>query len=354
MNIKKNIGIKVLTIGPSLKARGGISQVIRTYSTFFQKFYFIATTGYNSRFSNLLHLLLAIIEFFYYMIFRKIDIVHIHSASKLSFRRKSIFVFFAKLFNKKVILHIHGGGFRNYYINNKKFVEHVLHKADLIIALSDSWKNLFKIECCCDNVCVLHNPIPNPILDKYPRKDDDSIFELLFLGTICKNKGVYDLLDIAENLQKKFHKRFLFHIGGIGEIDNLLKIIQKKKLENVVYEGWVEQDSKIKLLINADAFILPSYIEGLPLSILEAMSYMKPVIASNVGGIPEILQDTYNGYLTIPGDKESLEKIIIKMAELSPLERLAMGKRGFDISKIYWQNNVKHDLFAIYKNMLNN
>ncbi|MDC9724096.1 MAG: glycosyltransferase, partial [Urechidicola sp.] len=95
--------------------------------------------------------------------------------------------------------------------------------------------------------------------------------------------------------------------GGDGDVDKLKDIIKTNSLENIVsYIGWVSGDLKKELFEKCNIMILPSYNEGLPISLLEAMSYSMPIISTNVGGIPQVLEDRVNGKMVTPGNKQQI------------------------------------------------
>ena len=100
-----------------------------------------------------------------------------------------------------------------------------------------------------------------------------------------------------------------------------------------------------------DVFVLPSYNEGLPISILEAMSYNLPIISTKVGGIPEILKNEYNGYLINPGDLIALENAISALIN-NPSKRKLQGKRSGEIVKSFLPEQVIRQLDYLYKELL--
>lgn len=100
---------------------------------------------------------------------------------------------------------------------------------------------------------------------------------------IGHNKGIYDLIGVIALHKKEFHGRQKLRAGGNGEVDKVKILIKEKKISDIVsYEGWVSGGRKVELLDVSDAYILPSYKEGLPISILEAMSYGLPMISTKV------------------------------------------------------------------------
>ena len=304
------ISNSVLTIGNrSDKPDGGISQVLYSYrKNVFPIFHNVVN---YKRGGYLYKVWITIYSFMQALIIltinKNIRIVHIHTASDNGFRRNALFVMLSHFMRRKVVLHIHSGRFNDYYLQNKKSVERVLRKCDVIVALTEGFKDFYN-KMGCDNVVVINN-IVEPPQEKAIHKLDNKI-HLLYLGVITKTKGIYDLLDVIKEHQKEWEDSICLHVGGNKEVDVLIKLIKDSQLENIVkFEGWVCDEKKVDLLNMCDIFILPSYTEGLPISILEAQSYGMYTIATNVGGIPEIV-DSKKGKLFEPGNKEQLYKSI--------------------------------------------
>ena len=110
--------------------------------------------------------------------------------------------------------------------------------------------------------------------------------------------------------------------------DKIKKLIDEKGIsDNVEFPGWVRGDTKDKLLRKADVFFLPSYNEGMPMSVLDAMGYGLPVVSTNVGGIPKIVHDGENGYCCDPGDVNRFAKGITEIL-LDRKERKSFGQTG--------------------------
>jgi glycosyltransferase involved in cell wall biosynthesis len=119
----------------------------------------------------------------------------------------------------------------------------------------------------------------------------------------------------------------------------------------VQFAGWVSGTKKAELLNKCDIYVLPSYNEGLPISILEAMSYGKPVISTNVGGIPEIVKPGFNGWLFQPGDRDALNGIILEvLAEKEKLKQY--GINSMTVSAGYTPQSVVKSLEQLYAKMI--
>jgi len=349
--IEKTISNKVLFLGPPYKnPKGGIAIVINAYSKLCESFNFIATTNLGGFMSNFFYFIKALIIYHYYLIFRNIHIVHIQGSSFMSFWRAAVFICIAKLFKKKIIYHIHGGCFKDFSSQHKKSVQSIFSKCDVIGVLSTKWKVFFEQEFQCKDVRI----IPNII--EYPREDhsnrENYPIQFLFLGKISERKGIFDLVNIIDENKNTFEGKMKLIIGGNGETDRLEITIKEKKLDEIIqFAGWVSGEKKTSLLNNSHVFILPSYIEAYPISILEAMSYHLPVIATNVGDIPEIIHDGKEGYLVEPGNKTQILNAIMN-AFNSPTSLMEMGNKGFERCKVHLSNNVEKELTQLYNSLL--
>jgi glycosyltransferase involved in cell wall biosynthesis len=140
---------------------------------------------------------------------------------------------------------------------------------------------------------------------------------------------VYDLLAAVERLQSQPELAHLrFFLAGDGEIEQVQQLIDKKGLsEQVRVLGWMGEAEKRHWLQQADTMVLPSYNEGLPMSILEAMAGGKIIISSRVGGIPDLVAEGVNGFLITPGDVPSLSQHIAYVAT-HPAEMTDMARRN--------------------------
>ncbi|MDY7036653.1 MAG: glycosyltransferase family 4 protein [Thermodesulfobacteriota bacterium] len=219
-----------------------------------------------------------------------------------------------------------------------------------MIALSHEWrKKLLTIQRTC-RVQVIENGIN---LDQFPTKKVNPhptlSNQILFLGRIGQRKGIYDIIEAATLLLPAKYK---FTLAGDGEIHQVKKLVLHRKLQDIIdVPGWVDHKRKATLLRQADLFLLPSYHEGLPISILEAMASYLPVIATPVGGIPQLVKHNENGYLVPPGDHKALANAIEKI--FSDPERWARFSRRS--RQIVQQNfsmaRVKNDLSRLYEGL---
>ena len=285
----------------------------------------------------------------------RFDIMHIHVASDVSIFRKSLFVYLGVVLNKLIILHIHGGDFDVYYNNSSSLVKFYIRKTLLkchkILVLSDYWKSFFETCILSSNVEVLHNGVQLNGLETC-QTAPYNLTNFLFLGRLSKAKGVYDLLqaiDILVNQQDQ--RKLMFFLAGDGDLEQVKSIINQKGLDkNVHLLGWINDSEKEEWLRKVDTLVLPSYIEGLPMSIIEAMAAGKVIISSRIGGIPDLIKEE-NGWLINPGDVEGLCKHILYVST-HPEQVTTMSK--CNANKVDDQYNLKKintRLFDIYADL---
>lgn len=286
---------------------------------------------------------------------REIKIVHLHFAADGSFWRKEKLLGLAKLFGKKVVMHCHSSRFKDFYQESsaakRRQIVATLRKADVMIVLSESWKRWFaSIGIDESRMTVLHNitdyPVPRP-----EKKVADGKVHFLFMGEIGERKGVFDILRGLAKHKGDFAGKIELRIGGNRNERQLLDTIQANGLGNIVkFEGWVSGDKKVDLLNWADVFILPSHNEGLPISILEAMSYGMPIISTPVGGIPEVVGEG-NGVLVTPGSDGEIVRAMARYVG-NPTLVAKEGAASRRVVETYLPGYVMEHLKDIYLKLL--
>ena len=193
--------------------------------------------------------------------------------------------------------------------------------ADSVIVLGTSWNDFIKGIDQSINTIIIRNSVE--IREEKVNYDGINI-NILFLAVIIKRKGIFDFVKVASNIindneLKKYNLKFI--VAGSGKDEKeVKKYIKDRNLQSYFrLEGWVSGEKKIEIIKKCQLFVLPSYNEGLPLSILEAMSYGLPVISTTVGSIDEVVIDNLNGYTVKPGDINKIQekiKMCIKDSEL--------------------------------------
>ncbi|MCF2487385.1 glycosyltransferase family 4 protein [Dyadobacter sp. CY347] len=349
----------VLHVGPNyIRHKGGMGAVIETYKNNIKDFEFIPSyEGNYGSIANIPFFFLSFLKIFFKLSTNwKIKAVHVHGASFGSFYRKYIIFLLSKyIYNKKFVYHLHAAEFHTFYQETntfaKRLIQHLINDADCVIVLSESWANFINNEFSPKKVVVLHNPVEIPLRKQKTRNADFAITSFLFLGRIGDRKGIFDLLDVISKNRDHYQGKLSLTIGGDGEIERLKSYLNDHQLNQICkYVGWVDGNLKKDLLQACDVLILPSYNEGLPIAILEAMSYGKPIVSTNVGGIPEVVKDGVNGYIIAPGDKDALEASMAKLLDNKSLQEL-MGRQSLKLIDSYDINTVMKRLEDIYKDL---
>lgn len=352
--INKKLSQKVLILGVSMYTKGGMTAVLVSYKKFIEDMQFIPTWKLGNKLVKLWYAIQAIVRTWFVCTFNKnIKIVHIHGAANASFYRCKIFINLAKRLGKKVILHEHAADFVEFYNNSedKDGILDTIKKCDKLIVLSESWKNFFiSIGIPANKICVLNNIVSPPDIKPIERTDDR--LHLLYMGEISNRKGTFDLLNAIVAEKEYFKDKIFLRMGG-NEVDgNIKDFIKDNDLEDLVsYEGWISGDKKIDCLNWEDVYILPSYNEGLPIAILEAMSYSHPVISTPVGGIPEIISSYQNGILVNPGNQTEIANAIKYYID-NKEEIKYQGENGYKIVKEFFPDRVFSDLKNIYNSLI--
>ena len=193
-------------------------------------------------------------------------------------------------------------------------VQKTYEKCNIFIVLNESAEKNLKQIVPDKQVVVIENYgiLETSAIHNYKNRNENVV---LFLGFVTEKKGCFDMPRISEIvLQEVPDAQFV--LGGVGELEKLEKLVN---MNHFKFLGWIEGEEKKEWLERAKVFFLPSYSEAMPMSILEAMGYGLPVVASNVGGIPSIVRNNINGFTFIPGDVEGMAAAIIEILKNSKL-----------------------------------
>lgn len=330
--------MKIVTLGTGDK--GGIDSVINNIeSNLKQEFSFKRYITHLGKY-KIQDIVLAVnglLIVLFYSIFVKDSVFHLHMSYRGSFWRKYIYYRIASFFNKRVIIHLHGSEFKCFYEGQKPSVQRrvveLIHGADPFVVLSESWYQYIKKIAGkdCRNIRVIPNfAVVAPIPD---RKNQTN--HILFLGALIERKGIFDLLESLTTLPD-----VTLHVGGTGDNQRFKKMVNDLNLQrHIIYHGWVNAEQKAELFAQCQLLILPSYNEGLPVVILEAMASGLPVISTPVGGIPEVILPGETGFLVEPGNKLAISTMITRVLADPKLPVIAENART-----LYYQS---YDVCAV-------
>ena len=334
-------------VGPSLGTQGGISSVLEIYSRNFKdrlNMRFISSYSGKNRIMDMLLFTGAVLKVFFHNLSISDPVFHLHVASKGSYLRKSILAGICMAFHHKVILHVHGAMFDQFLEGagqkKKRDIIALFNKADKVIVLSEYWFTYFARYVPKDKLRIIYNP-SSTFRNGFDRTYRKSGMRILFMGRLGERKGAYDLIEAVSKLKGL---DFSLNMYGDGEIDEVRELVKKEGLRHMVaVNSWVSHSKINEIYDGADMMVLPSYAEGLPMSLLEAVGKGLPVVSTRVGGIPEVVEDARNGFLIEPGDTEALaDKLRLLLTSPGLLESmgresLAIAGERFSIDRIGMQ-----------------
>lgn len=238
---------------------------------------------------------------------RRYDILHIHCCSNRGFLPAVLGVYCGRRTGKRIVLSYHGGDAASFFQKRTLLVKHVLLRTNANIVLSGFLAQIF------EQYAIPYTIIPN-IIDfdatQYRKRQP------LSPKFICTrtHDPIYDipcLLRAFQRVQKEIPNAALTLVGD-GEDHNLLvHQATEMGLQNICFTGRVDNGIIYEYLDNADIFVSPSTVDNMPISIIEAMNAGLLVIASNVGGIPYMVEDGKTGALFKPGDDVTLAKLMM-------------------------------------------
>jgi glycosyltransferase involved in cell wall biosynthesis len=325
--------MRVLMLGPDLQVRGGVAAVenalIGALPSQIQVTQ-LATMVEGSKWRKLVTFAQAIVRTVVELR-RRPDIVHIHFASRASSVRKMLLARLALASGARVVMHAHGGGYRDYWAGlsagSRAATLRTLSRAHCLIVLGESWRDFFAAAGVPrDRIVVLPNPVQLPAV--LPKRLGRSHVRLVYLGLFARFKGVFDLIDALTRLPPECLGRTRLVLAGNGDLKAVRELAERRGLTRFVeVRDWLGPAERDRLLGSADAFVLPSYAEGLPMSLLEAMAWGLPVISTTVGSIPEHVREGVHGMLVQPGDVSELAGAIERIVMDDGL-RARMGEQA--------------------------
>ena len=259
-------------------------------------------------------------------------IVHVHTTVRGSMYRKSVLVAVAKLMRRPVVLHLHAGSgdiaefVRRIGPVRRRLFSLAFRAADRVLSVSQSSATAIEHQLGCTDVMVVPNSAPAPP-DGAGGRDERNGITILYLGGFANPaKGGEVLADALPALIEQCPQADIV-LAGPGEPPSRLRsLLDDGTLE---WRGWLDEPLKNAELDRCDIFVLPSVSEGLPVALLEAMSWGRAIVATKVGGVPEVLSDGVDGVLVEPRRPEELAREVASLvADDSRRARLGDAARA--------------------------
>ena len=258
----------------------------------------------------------------------KIDVVHMTTSGQLAIIRDIMMLKTAKRKRIPTVYHIRFGRIPQIAKDNTRewrMMKKAMTLATRVIAIDTTTLNAIQTYAPEANVCY----IPNPFNLNKPQSialEDTTAKrkEIVFIGWVIKNKGVEELLAAWEKKYPQYPDWKLRIIGPYAN-DYYTNITSRFSTKNVIFDGEKKHDEAMQLLSEAEIFILPSYTEGFPNAVVEAMALKKPIIASSVGAIPDMINTC--GVVIPPQDVNAIEFALDKLISNDKL-RYEMGQKA--------------------------
>lgn len=273
------------------------------------------TRGAGGRLASLWVLAVALIKIFGGRLSGRLCGVHVNMAERLSVFRKGMVVVVSRALGLPVVLHLHAAQLHRLYPGlpafSRALIRWVFSKASKCIVLGEASRGFVvdSLRVPPEKVEIVINGVPGPAVARRP-VEAGRVPQLLFLGNLAERKGVSDLLRaLTDPAVANLPMQAVLAGGGEVELYKSLAI-QLGLQDRVVFTGWADQAEAARLMAQADALVLPSYDEGLPLVILEALANGVAVICSPVGEIPTVLEDGVTAKFVRPGDAAGIAQAI--------------------------------------------
>ena len=345
--------VRTLIVATSRKTQGGITTVLNEHesSAYWAKYECVwIETHINKQFIHKLwYVTKALLK--YLFIVYKYKIVHIHTSEPPSALRKLPFTFIAKLFNKKVIIHLHSFS-PDTTVNSKWGFLYRIHSAcaDKVILLSQQAQKEF----CGTNIpleksAIIYNPCSAKPLNRGISQEKI----ILYAGALNSRKGYKDLIEAFATIATR-HPEWRVVLAGSGEMEQAQEIARNCGIASQIeLPGWITGEEKDALFSKASIFCLPSYAEGFPMAVLDAWGYSLPVITTPVGGLPDVLVDGENALVFTPGDTERLAAHIDLLITNEELRRRIADNSHTLATTKFSMSAISNDIEHLYQNLLN-
>lgn len=348
---------RICMLGTSPDSRGGIGTVVQGFTADIHldeyEYHHIVTHRDRSAGAKLAIAGAAYAQCLRKMSPRYFDLVHIHSAFGASFLRSVPFIRLASKRGLPIVNHLHADDWDAFFgvasAGKRRLIAETYGKCDKVVALSEEWADTLSAILPEEKIAVLENF--SPVFEKafWPDRENRTV---VFMSRLEKIKGCDILPEICEAVVGRLPDA-TFLICGEGSMrDSLASELEARALgANARLLGWIDGARKIDILKQGSLFLLPSYGEGMPMCVLEAMGLGLPVVATRVGGVPRIVEDGENGFLAEPGDACSIANSIVDILENAVLYD-SMARQGKKRAELHSIRNYEKQLQAIYDEVL--
>jgi len=292
------------------------------------------------------------------IVLKRPSVVHICTNSFGGFYEKGVLGIVARLLGRRVVMHIHGGGFGKFHANSSRLgkwmIRRLLFMSHRIAVLSEQMQEtVLAIGMPQERIRIIENAVLVPkasIWDnardksKPPDNPAPAAVTVIFLNRINIEKGVKEFIGAAGDICRENSQIQCLMYGPETAICQELRseIDGMNMSGQIKLPGAVTGPEKEDAYMSADIYVLPSHVEGMPVGLLEAMSYGLPCIASSVGGIPSVIDHRVNGVLIEPQDTAGLRNALTTLIADPALRRsLGTQARKTVETKFSWRGSAR-------------
>jgi glycosyltransferase involved in cell wall biosynthesis len=284
---------------------------------------------------------------------RRVTVAHIHMAFGGSTFRKLVLLRAAGVFNVPAILHLHGSEFAVFCERLSPWLRGLMvrsmARAAHIVVIGNFWRQFLVEDLGIDDrkIVVIANGVPLP--ERPPAPPSDPVCRIIYLGALGRRKGTSDLLKALASPRLRT-SAWQAVIAGNGDLETFRAEAASLGIaDRVTFPGWVGPEEAQALLASAGVFVLPSYNEGLPVAVLEAMATAIPVVTTRVGAIPDLGIDGEAGFLIEPGAIDDLaDRLALLIAD--PGLRRRFGDNGRrQVESNFTIESTARRLIALYR-----
>lgn len=282
-------------------------------------------------------------------------IVHVHATKRASMVRKAVCVLLAKALRRRVVLHFHAGpgdlaAFRaRLGRGSLTFLRFAFRSADVVLAVSTASATALEREYDAGDVVVLPNAAP-PGPSEPPQRADRDGPQALYLGGFENPVKGGDVL--LEALGQPGTAGLRVALAGPGELPEAGRRLTAERPE-IEWRGWLGEAEKDELLRASSIFVLASTSEGLPMALLEAMAYELALIATAVGGVPDVVDDGVEALVVPAGNPGALAAALMRLAG-DPALRTRLGRAARVRAGGLGEAEVADRIDALYRRLLGN
>ncbi len=353
-----SVEIRVAQVGPDPAGKGGMAAVMRDLldSSLAERYRLdpIVTWGGFQPASRLWVFCRGLVSLTAWCLRPGKRVVHVHSAVRGSLYRKSVCVFVARLLRRPVVVQIHGGpGDAEEFAARlgparRSFVRRGLSAANRVLAVSA--ESARTIERCfgVEGIGVIPNAAPS-----VPARLAGAVAEephVLFIGGFENPVKGGEQMVAATELCAEDLGEAVFELGGPGEPPQALRD-KLAAMPNIRWAGWLDRESKGEAFERCGLFVLPSLSEGLPVALLEAMAWGRAIVATRVGGVPDVVSDGVEARIVPPGEPKALAEAIAQLMR-DPEARQRLGRAARKRALSLNEEEVCGRLDALYRELV--